>query len=317
MSLLTRCPGCSNIYKVVDDQLRMSEGWVRCGQCGEVFEASLQVVEPVTVMLEPEPEQTHQPASADPAEMDAPSAMDEPSISQAHTPSQASEPSNTVPLSEPLLESAPESEPEPSGLAEPMLLKESAPELSSTLEAVTPAVDQLAADQLVFLQAPKQPALWERTGVRITMGLSCLLLMLALLGQWLYGERDRLATARPELKPVLQWLCQPLNCRIEAMRRAEALVIESSAFTVAGKDSYQLSFLVRNMSTLAVAVPHIELTLTDSLEHVLVRRVLTPAEIGFIAKALSAQAQWPVSLVLHLELDSALVLGYQLTLFYP
>jgi predicted Zn finger-like uncharacterized protein len=37
MSLATRCPSCGTIFRVVQDQLKVSEGWVRCGQCHEVF----------------------------------------------------------------------------------------------------------------------------------------------------------------------------------------------------------------------------------------------------------------------------------------
>lgn len=39
MSLVTRCPSCTTAFKVVRDQLRLSDGWVRCGRCGEVFDA--------------------------------------------------------------------------------------------------------------------------------------------------------------------------------------------------------------------------------------------------------------------------------------
>ncbi|WP_287925152.1 zinc-ribbon domain-containing protein, partial [Diaphorobacter sp.] len=47
MSQITRCPHCSTTFRVVADQLRISEGWVRCGHCKEVFDASqhLQVQE--------------------------------------------------------------------------------------------------------------------------------------------------------------------------------------------------------------------------------------------------------------------------------
>jgi len=40
MSQITRCPSCQTHFKVVADQLRISQGWVRCGQCQEVFDAS-------------------------------------------------------------------------------------------------------------------------------------------------------------------------------------------------------------------------------------------------------------------------------------
>ena len=39
MSLITRCPACGTSFRVVPDQLRISQGWVRCGQCAEVFDA--------------------------------------------------------------------------------------------------------------------------------------------------------------------------------------------------------------------------------------------------------------------------------------
>ncbi|MFC4787502.1 MULTISPECIES: DUF3426 domain-containing protein [Giesbergeria] len=40
MSQITRCPSCTTLFKVVPDQLRISEGWVRCGHCGHVFDAT-------------------------------------------------------------------------------------------------------------------------------------------------------------------------------------------------------------------------------------------------------------------------------------
>lgn len=40
MSLITQCPACSTMFRVVPDQLRISEGWVRCGHCDEVFDAN-------------------------------------------------------------------------------------------------------------------------------------------------------------------------------------------------------------------------------------------------------------------------------------
>ena len=43
MSLVTRCPACATAFKVVPDQLRISEGWVRCGRCSHVFDATLHL----------------------------------------------------------------------------------------------------------------------------------------------------------------------------------------------------------------------------------------------------------------------------------
>ena len=45
MRLVTRCPACATTFKVVRDQLRISDGWVRCGRCSEVFDATLDLQE--------------------------------------------------------------------------------------------------------------------------------------------------------------------------------------------------------------------------------------------------------------------------------
>lgn len=41
MSLTTRCPACGTTFRVVPDQLKISDGWVRCGHCADVFDATL------------------------------------------------------------------------------------------------------------------------------------------------------------------------------------------------------------------------------------------------------------------------------------
>lgn len=45
MTLATRCPACGTIFRVVQDQLRVSQGWVRCGRCGEAFNALESMVD--------------------------------------------------------------------------------------------------------------------------------------------------------------------------------------------------------------------------------------------------------------------------------
>ena len=40
MSLATRCNACATVFRVVQDQLRVSDGWVRCGRCNAVFNAT-------------------------------------------------------------------------------------------------------------------------------------------------------------------------------------------------------------------------------------------------------------------------------------
>jgi len=79
MSQITRCPHCQTSFKVVADQLRLAEGWVRCGQCKQIFDAFECLVDdeawiqppPPLLSLPSEltrPNETSAPASREPTE---------------------------------------------------------------------------------------------------------------------------------------------------------------------------------------------------------------------------------------------------------
>ena len=98
--------------------------------------------------------------------------------------------------------------------------------------------------------------------------LLCVLLGLGLLAQWVYQERDRLAAIRPDLKPTLEVFCRPLNCSVRALQRIDALVVDTASFNKIQTDVYRLSFTVKNLSGLALALPSVEVTLTDLQDQV-------------------------------------------------
>jgi predicted Zn finger-like uncharacterized protein len=92
MSLATRCPSCGTVFRVVQDQLRISEGWVRCGRCNGVFDATevlFDIDSGASVQLQPPP--------ADQADADAAQPYGAPITSPAQTPAlQPPEPAATV-----------------------------------------------------------------------------------------------------------------------------------------------------------------------------------------------------------------------------
>ena len=70
MALAARCPHCGTTFKVVRDQLLLRDGWVRCGHCGEPFNAHQHLIDqaPAAAAVAPEPvvdsgEQPAQPAA--------------------------------------------------------------------------------------------------------------------------------------------------------------------------------------------------------------------------------------------------------------
>jgi len=70
--MLTRCPDCHTVYRVTSEQLEAAAGRVRCGQCGEVFDAQTEALAaPVRSRPShagpgavPVPEAGHKPAGA-------------------------------------------------------------------------------------------------------------------------------------------------------------------------------------------------------------------------------------------------------------
>jgi predicted Zn finger-like uncharacterized protein len=114
MGLVTRCPACSTTFKFVPDQIRIAAGWVRCGNCGKVFNASAHMLP-----------YDRAPRADKPAEP-APAALEEqPEFvsTELHDvvlePPASSEPgpeSESQPEPEPVLVSAPDPEPIPEAL---------------------------------------------------------------------------------------------------------------------------------------------------------------------------------------------------------
>jgi len=140
-----------------------------------------------------------------------------------------------------------------------------------------------------------------------------------LAGQVAVHERNRLAAAQPALRPWLAGLCQALACRIQPPRQIEAIAIDSSSFNKLRPETYRLQVTLRNQSASEVAMPALELTLTDSQDQPVVRRVFLPAELGASRAALAGAAEWSGSAALGLA-DNSLgsrIAGYRLLAFYP
>ena len=84
MTLATRCPSCGTVFRVVQDQLRVSQGWVRCGRCSEAFNALESMVD-VPTALAPEPMQATPPGPFPPTDFGPTAVMDWPDSTSAPT----------------------------------------------------------------------------------------------------------------------------------------------------------------------------------------------------------------------------------------
>jgi len=283
------------MFRVVPDQLRISEGWVRCGQCEEIFDASLHLLpnQPVEAPIPPrQVDLTERPDESAPSD-------DTEFLESTIPPQEAPDP---WPL--PLRESeAPE-------LAEDDLA-EPEPEGEPEAELVEPPVS--------FLKTENGHSFWGRTSVRWALGLLGLILLIGLALQVLVHERNRIVALEPSMKPWIQTLCDAMDCTLSPLRRIESIVIESSSFARVRGESHSLAFVLKNTSDIALAIPFMELTLTDAQDQVVTRRVFEPAELGATATVLLAGAEWSGAATLAVDTGSQTerVAGYRLLAFYP
>ena len=408
MSLVTRCTSCGTLFKVVADQLKISEGWVRCGQCATVFDAQANLVQI------PEQAPAHKPASpsqaaAEPATgaaadvgailADRPSeehaknakatdvqAMDSElpaqregdiasdiqafrdskwqgsgmlglytgnqalvaakNVETSTAPSASSAASSADALDESSLK--PEQRQDGSNLSDEPSdeIKRSddltsaspvsvAPDAAPSETELVQPIEGLGATQDAVLAAPgfvvqaQRAQRWRSPWVRLGLGLVGLALLAVLALQIALHEKDRIAAQLPQAKPWLDQLCLAAGCKVEALRRIEAISVDASSFNRINKNnaqleaitqSYRLVVTLKNAGAVPVALPHVELSLQDAQDQTVLRRVLSPADLGSSLNALAPSQEMPGNVTLQIDaaqLAGNRIAGYRVLAFYP
>jgi predicted Zn finger-like uncharacterized protein len=146
-------------------------------------------------------------------------------------------------------------------------------------------------------------------------------LLLLLVAQVLYHFRDSLAAHSPATRPVLARMCAAVGCEVRPLRDVAALSIDASDLQVdpAHRGLLVLTATVRNRAGYALAYPHLELTLTDGQDQVVVRRAFAPADYvgGTVDLAGGIPANGESALKLFIDASATTQAGYRLYLFYP
>jgi predicted Zn finger-like uncharacterized protein len=320
MSLITRCPACGTLFKVVPDQLRISEGWVRCGHCADVFDAAAHLQGNAA-----QP-QVDAPADAPILPAAAAAAASEDRESEAFASSLNTEIGEGMPFE--AADSAQIDE-EAQALVEhpldqPFELRRRG---DSEIEASRPPQTESELESEIeaglhdvsFVRDAGRESFWARPRLRAAPLVAVIALAMLLAWQIAVHDRDRLAAAHPALRPLLASLCGLLNCRIGPTHQIDAIAIDSSSFNKLRGDTYRLNVTLKNQSGVPVATPALELTLTDGQDQALVRRVLMPAELGPAAGVIAAASEWSGSLAMAVAANGtgARIAGYRLLAFYP
>ena len=343
--MLTRCPHCRTAFRVTPEQLKVHHGVVRCGTCREIFNALDSLTDEVAVVIaqqQPAVEAFHPTAGIPLTE-----AFLQPGIAiepEAVLP----EICITAPEPEPELESILEPEPESEVAAlssdaevDFLLIPEEDDDASEESRrwqdgaaagedevetelppAVTVAL-ALAPTVAVEPQETPLPEAWAHAAEvlprRWPWRVGVLGLLILMLGQLLFVFRVDLAVSLPELRPAVMAACDLAGCALPHPRKLESLSIETSDLAPADGERLLLTATLKNRAPFDQECPHLELTLTDSRDAAMVRKVLTPAD--YLPAGQSAgdgfAARSEIAVKLNLEALGVPAVGYRLYLFYP
>jgi predicted Zn finger-like uncharacterized protein len=297
MDFTTRCPACGSIFSGAKDQLKRSDGWVRCASCSHVFDAMVSPPVEAAEVSAPAVPSPQVPPPAVP-----PTPVPESALTDVSVPRRASADTTAAPAQ--------------TAVAAPARPR---PQQVQRDKAAPREPDELAVlPEPRFVRQARRRAFWHSPGVRASLGLLALLLSVLLIAQWAFQHRDRLAATQPALAPWLAQACELLGCALEPVRRLEAIVIDSTALVRRLDDAHGFDIVLNNVADMALAMPALELTLTRWDGSVLARRVFLPEELPDAPRLLPARALTTLSLRLSLPLgEDAPLAGYRALVFYP
>jgi predicted Zn finger-like uncharacterized protein len=306
--LATRCSACHTVFRVVPDQLRVSEGWVRCGKCAEVFNALEGLID-----LETGSPQRHvgsglAPPATGPAAAEA-------EFDIAHP---AAKPGSGKVV------------PEPPPRPAPDIVADLDDRVSRFAEDFDTQADTQADSRSdsghddpgpkpSFVRHADRAARWRRPWVRGLLALLLLLGVAGLAGQVAIEYRDLVAARWPVARPLLEAACEPLACSVGPARAIESLAVESSGLVRVERSAlYRLQVALRNRAGTELALPALDVTLTDTQGKLVARKVLLLADLGVTQATLAPGRELQLAATLQALGDNAQpIAGYTIDLFYP
>ena len=172
------------------------------------------------------------------------------------------------------------------------------------------------ADEPAFVREAKRKAFWSQPGVLVASLLVALVLVVGLVLQVLVTQRDQLAVSHPQWRPALEKVCRWAGCQIALPRHLHSVAIDSTSFNPIGPRQFKLTVVLRNTADYAVAMPALELSLNDAAEKMVLRRVLSPADMQAPVE-LAAHGEWTAVVAIQVADNGDGVVGYRVLAFYP
>ena len=155
---------------------------------------------------------------------------------------------------------------------------------------------------------------------KIIGSLIALVLLVTLLAQVAWWERETVMVNWPGSQPLFVQACEQIGCVVAPPRDIDGLQIENSGLRqVDGSHKLELKLSLRNRIDVAIEYPALELTLLDDKNNVAIRRVLWPQDYArpgtVIGAGLAARSTQPV--IVRLDTGDAVAANYRVQIFYP
>ena len=309
---------------MVQDQLKVSEGWVRCGRCNEVFNA----LEGLFDLERDTPPQVSAATGGDVASIgdDAEAAWNNDGFSAEPDPHLVDKldtrlfgtrraDSESTPAAH--VRARDRHEFSDAQFNPEWVADEGEPSQVGALFSAEP-IEEAQVDKPApeFVRRAQREERWRGSGARLALWCVSAILMAGLVMQTANHFRDLLAARWPAVRPALAAWCEMASCRLEAPRRIEDISVESTALARVGTtDSFRLSVALRNRGAIVLALPSIELSLTDGSGLTVARKALGPRDFQITSSLLPAGGE--TSLQLLVSANNLRVSGYTVEVFYP
>ncbi|MFA4969621.1 MAG: DUF3426 domain-containing protein [Sulfuritalea sp.] len=312
--MLTRCPACATHFRITPAQLKARSGSVRCGACQHVFNALDSLVEePVVVAAPPMPESAQQSLDVSMSDIDveatapAETMIDEVTVSPAPTSEAAEKELEEASTLNPELMDA--------SIGEPAEPAETAEIGAAEPEAADAGVGSFPSDwSETFPEPPPPPRRWPWV-----IGSAIALMAIGL--QAALAFRAELAVVWPKAKPALIALCDTAGCDVGLPSKVALVGIEASDLHPDSerKSRLVLTATLKNRAPFAQTFPHLELTLTDTEDKAVARKVLAPVDYLPTGTSIPQGMQPGADIAVAVGIDSGELVasGYRLYLFYP
>ena len=300
MTYTTHCPHCLTRFKINKAQLTAANGFVRCGLCWHAFDAAKYFVSPAAPR--PAAQQRETPDN---------SAL---SISTAAGGGEVVTP---PPVAETLHQpdvSIPCGNTSPVGETAPEVFAHRHRSVSRT--AVMPALKLEGTSTC----APQNERHRRASSLRCLSVVAALIGVLLLVGQLVFFSRAHIAAIVPALRPTLERLCGAVDCKVPWLADIAYLRTERSELVClsSSPNLIQLSATLKNRAPYSQAYPMLEVTLKDSDDQVLIRKVFSPKEYLYPSDFQLGHLNSNGTVMVNMKLDTGKVqaIGYSLYWFY-